>query len=185
VITENVITNSERGVFIFNSSGTGTITENYLLDNQDGFYVDSTAAGTVNIRNNTIDGITNLLIPATAITVDYKNNISIAYTRHISDAGTGTRAFDNNDYTGSGDWYIPTTAYATLGLWQTASSDDANSIAVDPQLNENYSIPKNSPCRNAGDNSVVDASTRVIWGGTVDIGAFEYEDKILTIGEVD
>jgi parallel beta-helix repeat protein len=140
-ITDNTITDSERGIFVYNSSGTGTITKNILDDNQDGFYIDSTAVGTVNIHNNTIDGVTNLLIPATAITVDYKNNISMASTRHISDAGTGTRVFNNNDYTGAGDWYIPITTYATLELWQAASSDDANSIAVDPQLTATYSSP--------------------------------------------
>jgi uncharacterized protein YneR len=99
--------------------------------------------------------------------------------RNIISTGDGSGVDIQDETTGGGSFDED---YNSHYNFSTSNEAGAHNVTGDPLVDAFFSIPKTSPCRNAGDNSVVDASTRVIWGGTVDIGAFEYEDKILTIG---
>ncbi|NLZ62663.1 MAG: choice-of-anchor D domain-containing protein, partial [Lentisphaerae bacterium] len=73
-----------------------------------------------------------------------------------------------------------------LAQWQTFSGQDANSLSEDPFLaypaGGDFHLLPNSPCRDAGDNSVVaqdavdiDGEARIA-GSAVDIGADEFFD---------
>jgi len=70
--------------------------------------------------------------------------------------------------------------YSFFGVsdWQTASSQDANSIDTDPQLGGNYDIPAGSPAKDAGLTiSTVRDDYRGLarpQGSAYDIGAMEF-----------
>ena len=75
---------------------------------------------------------------------------------------------------------------STLGDWQSATGEDANSISSDPAFvnpaGGDYQLQEDSPCINAGDpayastNAYDLAGNPRIIGGIVDIGAFEFEN---------
>jgi hypothetical protein len=95
-----------------------------------------------------------------------------------------------NYYVGDYNAYNPDSASAfkiylgadyTLAQWQTATSDEASSIAADPLLNGDYTLQPNSPAIDAGEllSIHVDGWRDLygwehIFGTAPDIGAYEY-----------
>jgi hypothetical protein len=139
-IAHNSITDSERGLSLYQTSSSGTVHNNIIDDCDISIYIDEEAEGTLSAYNNTISGATNLQIHASStISVNYKNNISVATTEHI-DNGNGNLTSDYNDFYPSGtDFFTDEgTGYSTLVAWQSASAQDANSLDDDPQLDSNY-----------------------------------------------
>ena len=75
------------------------------------------------------------------------------------------------------------TLYSTLSSWQSASNQDAHSIASDPEFNNvnshDFTLKETSPCIDAGLDAGLStdmAGTPVPLGLAADIGAFEHYD---------
>jgi hypothetical protein len=150
----------------------------------------TSAAGVINFYNGTIDVdramYFGMRVRDFGHTINMKNCIFHETPEsghvYVQVAGASpTFTADNNCYETEGNyWNWQGATDINFAEWQV--NVDANGVNTDPLLNADYSIQKTSSCRNAGDNSVVDASVRAIWGGTVDIGAIEYEEKGISGG---
>lgn len=107
-VRSSLIVGGEEGVWSSHASGTLEVSHNDIIGQAlSGVY--HTTGGTLTAKNNFIDAPTN-----------------------IYDASAGaTTVADYNRY-GSGVFRLDGTAYATLALWQTASSQDAASTVADP-----------------------------------------------------
>jgi hypothetical protein len=150
----------------------------------------TTTVGVINFYNNVIDvsksQFFGLRIQNNTHTINLSNNIfsGTPNSGHVYVQVSGaspTVTANYNCYESAGDywnWQSPTDI--NFAVWQVNA--DTNGINTDPLLNDDWSIKRTSPCRNAGDNSVVDASVHPIWGGIVDIGAVEYEEKGISGG---
>ena len=70
--------------------------------------------------------------------------------------------------------------------WE-AGNIDADPFFVDPSMGD-FHLTHQSPCRDAGDNSVAtsladfEGDPRMAWGGTVDIGADEFYTHLYYTG---
>jgi hypothetical protein len=145
----------------------------------------------LNLYNNSIYNTTDtsvLLDGSSATTgVVIKNNIiSVAGTRLVLlDDGSTDITLSNNlyydtDYTDK--WYLDGAgASSTLAAWQTATSQDNNSLAVDPlfvsTVTPDFHLRSSSPAINAGVDVGLTADYRgmvVPQGSAPDIGAYEF-----------
>lgn len=151
--TEVVSETSGRGV-IFSTDGTISdlvLKSNIFEDNYIHLDVQATAGVNINsssIVHNTFKGaeygsIKVWAAGAETIDVLLKNNISLnPGVQHVEQLSTaGTEDYDYNSYYPEGNdfWtWGATTNIDTLSGWQTASSQDANSLNIDPQMDANY-----------------------------------------------
>jgi len=120
---------------------------------------------------------------------EFKNNIVYAVSGKLiytNQAGDGTNTLDYNCYypedTGHFEWND--TDYDTLAAYQTASSQDANGIAVDPLMldpaNGNFKLNPHSPCINKGtDVSLTEDYEGLKIRHAPDIGAHENQANVL------
>ena len=129
----------------------------------DGFIFTQDCEHTLEIYNNTIDGMNNsqmicMEIEGTQTTVTFKNNICENVQTMIYNAHAGpTIVAANNDYynvgtSGSNGWYWQGQEYQTLKAWQTATGQDSTSVTSNPGLNSNYTIPAGSAVAGLGVN---------------------------------
>ena len=138
-----------------------TIYNNYFLGFP--FGVENFGAGLVTIKNNIIE-------------LNSAGQVAI----HVRSSGA-TPSIDYNCYypAQAGMFELEGVAYDNLSSWQTAISDDANSLTSDPLLNSDYEIGWTSPCLYAG--VVVDlASTDFdgyLFGAPPNIGAHSLYDS--------
>jgi hypothetical protein len=129
----------------------------------DGFIFTQDCEHTLEIYNNTIDGMNNsqmicMEIEGSQTTVTIKNNICENVQTMIYNAHSGpTIIASNNDYynvgkSGSNGWYWQGQEYETLAAWQSATGQDANSVTTNPGLASNYTMPSGSAVAGMGVN---------------------------------
>jgi len=115
-----------------------------------------------------------------------KNNIFSGNTQQDIkvDAGLTGVTFDNNCYyRASGNiihWQGTDYSIAQFATYQSASSQDVNSLAQDPLMtdpgNGDFALQAGSPCINAGTNvGLTEDYAGNIVGALPDIGAYEYQ----------
>lgn len=178
--------NTNYGIYLYQTGNNAVITNNICYDNNDGIGVLRFQIGTKIYGNilfsNTRYGIYFYYTTSS----DCKNNIVHDNGTHQIYCASETSFTSNyNDlfkdsgtYTGywSGD-------RETLGNWQTATSQDANSVAQDPlyidEVGRDLHIQSSSPCKNSGTDLSgtydidFDGNTRP-WGCIFDMGAYEW-----------
>lgn len=164
------------------------IKNNLLINNLEQIVIAQTGSQDNKVYNNTlIAGATTvkgLWFRNTAETGNiYKNNLIYGINQNSPDLLIETTETVEGDYNliynvQQLNFLYGATTYTTLASWRTASSQDANSIAQDPLLNDNYSIPTNSPAKDAGVTltEVIDDFRRLgrPQGAEYDIGAMEF-----------
>jgi len=194
IVTRNLCQdNSAENIWIGGSTGVGSHEISYNICSGAGT---NTAGITVNdsnpntkLYNNTIYdcpyGIT-LGHTAQVTGILIKNNImaTIGAGNNIETYNSSTFTSDYNCFDSGNGYDINGSYYATLALYQSGETQDANSIAsADPLFidaaNDKFSLQSTSPCIDAG----VDVSLTTDYagstvpapsGGSFDIGAFEY-----------
>ena len=204
-------TSSAANVTIANNSvsdvaalGSATITSN-------GFGINFNATGaagyklyhnSVNMNANQGSGTTAALNVAAGVTaagaLDVQNNIfantqtsgATRYAVYSAAAASVFNPINYNDYFAANVGFIGGSARVTRGDWQTATTQDANSLAVDPLFvgPTNLHISAGSPMIDAAVtiaavNSDFDGQTRPI-GAANDIGADEWVATITISGRV-
>src|SRR5208337_1214521 len=90
---------------------------------------------------------------------------------------SNTAAVGNNYSTGFGDVFI----YSTTSPLPSGLGNFTNNPQLINLVSGNFGLQSNSPCINSGKNSFVSGSTDLagnprISGGTVDIGAYEFQN---------
>ncbi|MCW5933418.1 MAG: carboxypeptidase regulatory-like domain-containing protein [Fimbriimonadia bacterium] len=154
-----------------------TLNSNFALGNGGGFFMN---AGNALVANNTF--VSNFAQQGggvalnAAITSTVANNLIAFNSSGLARTGTGTLTLSVNNNCVFGN-----EVYQFAGITDPTGSN--GNLSVDPLLanrfDGNLHIQPTSPCRNAGDNSVVVATWRDmdnqnrILNGTVDIGADE------------
>lgn len=117
----------------------------------------------------------------------FKNNISFTLTNwHVVETdGEATNVWDNNCYhdDGAGRFSWNSSGVADFAAWQTASGEDGDSIADNPDMvnpdAQDFHLQDVSPCRNAGEDVglVLDYyGVPVPQESNPAIGVAEYED---------
>lgn len=121
-------------------------------------------------------------------TVDIKNNIIMnCYSGLFDSTRTAIISSDYNDFYNVGNIGYSASFKRALADWQTflggcpGINNDCNSIVKDPLLASDYTIPYNSPAKDAGTNlsSIFTSDKRGFTryrGSGWDIGAFEYNN---------
>ena len=192
VYRNRIYSNLNSGIYVYNGSHYATVYNNFsLLNVLSGIKFALSTNG--NAYNNTCYNNTEACIrfENAATTMTCKNNIMFGmtdYCLYVSDDSQTGFVSDYNDLypTGTANAGYWGSSKATLALWKTASSQDANSISANPLYQNatgvtatNYKLFKESPCINAG----VDLSavfTTDYFGTTrpqkitFDIGFFEF-----------
>lgn len=191
---------SQSSGFGFSIASTApTVTNNISYGNRIGMIVAATSASVANptIRNNTIYNSSSAAItfvetsPNTITGVTMQNNTFTTATNGqvISYAGGDGPTWTSSDYNNFqlvGSSANITTGVTTLEAWRTTSSQDANSLSVDPLFtsttsgSENFALQITSTLIDAGNPSSTTPTTDYAGvtrphgaSGRIDIGAYE------------
>ena len=163
--------------------------KNCLVVSNRGYYGGGALGGTLNnclITDNiaTIGGgaLGSTLVNCTVVT----NSASSAGGGAYSGVAVNSILVSNSSPTGS-NYYLSTLNYCCTMPLPTSG---VGNISTDPMFanftNGNFRLQSNSPCINAGNNVFVVGATDLdgnprISGGTVDMGAYEYQNPASTI----
>jgi hypothetical protein len=189
---ENIIKNNL--IYSVNTPG-GTLYAFYNSAANGTYYYNNTvSADNASISYGTLRG---MYFTSASTNVKFINNVislsSNATTKHAIYLGSSTITLqsNNNDlYVGSsGNVGYSTSAQATLANWQAASSQDANSISVNPMF-VNATAGNLQPTSGALNNvgqalaAVTDDITGAPRGTTPDIGAYEFTPAANDVGVI-
>jgi hypothetical protein len=182
-IANNFVTDvATNGLATVNSNGFGM-----MFNGSGGGY--NVYFNSVNMNTNQTAGTVSAAINvnttfATAGALNVRNNIfantqttGTRYAVYSTAAASVFAAISYNDYLAQNIGFIGGSARATLADWQTATTQDANSVAVDPLFmsSSNLHLQSGSPVRNlavagTGIATDIDGDPR---DGTPDMGADE------------
>lgn len=178
-------TRAMRGIYV-QTGGGGTGTETISVDNNNVlinapanlsstcFETGATAGPVINVRNNVFDNATAAqTAPAAHYTFATPSATLMGNTGSVSNYNDLYIANTTQGFVGIG----ATTTYATLANWQTAMSQDANSISTNPSFNSANDLHVNSPFLDGAGSTIAWVTNDIdndVRGGTPDIGADEF-----------
>ena len=172
---------------VYKINNSGIIYGHYNSSSDNVLFYHNTIA--LNDSSSTSSSVSRCVYQTTAASgLEYKNNIfsvkrlgAGVQTCLYFNTATTVATFNNNVYdvvAGQNLGYYSATAYTSLAAWQTATSDDANSVEAIPAF-ANYSTgdftPTNMTINNVGQNlgvlTDINGTTRT---STPDAGAIEF-----------
>lgn len=184
VIERNVINGVENTNGISINTPNATIRSNILLNCKSSFiFTVNDCTNTLFYNNTIINSTERVISQVTGVTGnshEFKNNIVVKCgtenTRTFSIAVSNTFTHDYNSYSGYlAPFSITGTLYSTVEDYITGTSEDTNSILINPKLTQQYYIYSSSPVVATGTalGKFRDLNGNM-YNATPSIGAYEY-----------